>query len=460
MAAESLGQNPSLNLSDEVIDELSWPEIARAGWRIARMRVVILPVMLCIIALVVSLDPAPWRIWLLATAGPLGLGVAIRDFFWLKHRDLEPRHVPYLLSLVVIMQITLIALTGGSESPFFIVLIPMVVLPAMVVGHLRSFALFMLFPASAIWIFTIAGVHGWLGDLKPHFWGPGIEFRTNAVYAYTQAAVVTFAMAIGGAIAVFLRLAIRRGARTVIEARQALLMATREQNRDLMTLTGEIAHELKNPLASIQGLSGLLARKLPEGSKEAEQMAVLIAEVKRMGTTLDEFLNFSRPVSGLAVRSVHPATLLADVTLIHEGLAHQHEVSLRVDPGDAVALRCDPRKVKQVLVNLLQNALDATPRGGTVTARTAHGAGVARFIIEDTGPGLASEVRDRIFRPGATTKPDGSGLGLVIARAIAEQHGGSVTLTDRPEGGCRAELTLPLSPPADAEEPRTQGEAA
>jgi signal transduction histidine kinase len=129
-------------------------------------------------------------------------------------------------------------------------------------------------------------------------------------------------------------------------------------------------------------------------------------------------------------------------------------VNLEVDPGDALPITCDPRKVKQVLVNLLQNALDATPRGGRVMASTSHDAsGAARFVIDDSGPGLTDEVRGRLFTPGATTKAAGSGLGLVIARAIAEQHGGTLTLSDRPEGGCRAELCLPKWPPAEPAAP-------
>jgi signal transduction histidine kinase len=139
---------------------------------------------------------------------------------------------------------------------------------------------------------------------------------------------------------------------------------------------------------------------------------------------------------------------LAEVVALHEGLARQRGVELRIAAGDSGVLRCDPRKLKQVLVNLLQNAIDATPPGGEVSIaiRAESGAGARVITVDDTGTGLAAEVRERLFQPGVTSKKGGSGLGLTIARAITEQHGGTLTLADRTEGGCRATLTIPVEP--------------
>ena len=411
------------------------------------MRIVILPVMVSLAVFLTYLEPAPWRIWLLVVVG-LSCVAVVRDFFWLKDRSIEPRHVPYFLSVVIALQGSVIAITGGVESPFFVILVIMAVLPAVVLGSLRLFVVFLIVPLSAVWLFTLGALFGIFPPLLPSYFGPGVAFAQNGVYTLTQAFIVSLAMVLGGLVGIFLRLAVRRGARAVADARQELLLATAEQNRELLGLTGEIAHELKNPLASIQGLAGLVAKKLPEGSREAEQMGVLLSEVRRMGSTLDEFLNFSRPLTSLATREVHPAALLGEVVLLHEAQALQRGVTLRVDPGDAAPLLCDGRKVKQVITNLLQNALEATPSGRQITLCTAHGPGrTARIVVEDTGPGLSPEVRERLFVPGTTTKPQGSGLGLVIARAIAAQHGGSLTLENRPAGGCRAELRLPLRPP-------------
>ena len=120
-------------------------------------------------------------------------------------------------------------------------------------------------------------------------------------------------MLIGGLVALIIRASLDRVARLAATTKLELVESMRERNAELMNLSGALAHELKNPLASIQGLSGLMARKLEPESKEAEQMGVLLGEVKRMASILDEFLNFSRPLSDLSVQSVSPDELVEDV---------------------------------------------------------------------------------------------------------------------------------------------------
>jgi signal transduction histidine kinase len=110
-----------------------------------------------------------------------------------------------------------------------------------------------------------------------------------------------------------------------------------------------------------------------------------------------------------------------------------------------VRVPCDARKVKQIVINLMQNAIEASARGGEITIEVADGPGGARVSLLDRGGGLAETIAAHAFEAGATTKPKGSGLGLTIARALARQHGGELTLSARPGGGCIAELTLPRS---------------
>ncbi len=134
-------------------------------------------------------------------------------------------------------------------------------------------------------------------------------------------------------------------------------------------------------------------------------------------------------------------------------VAATRQVTLRQSVEATGSVSCDLRKVKQVVVNLVQNALDATSGGGTVEVRVSDASsGDEGVVIEviDEGAGLAEEVRGRLFTAGVTSKAAGSGLGLVIARAIAQQHGGSVDLVERPEGGCRAVFWLPTRPPSEA----------
>jgi len=442
-------------LTDADIETLTWKEISTVARFIARARTFFFPVLFSLGLVLILMQPDPWRVWLFVGAGLSVIAILVRDFYWLRDRTLAPSNILYLLGVVMAFQTVLIAVTGGVESPFFVILVPMAILPSLVIGRPRPWLTFVILPISVVWFFTLGGVTGFLPRLTPAYWGGGAEFGPNPIYTLTRSTVYTIGILLGGTIGLAMRLALTRSVRRVIETRQELVQSMRERNRELLSLSGELAHELKNPLASIQGLSALLTKNLPQGTKEAEQMSVLLGEVKRMGTTLDEFLNFSRPVTSLAVRKVHPAALLADVCLMHEGIAHRQNVTLKVDPGDAAPIHCDPRKVTQVLVNLLQNALEATPPGGRVLLRTAHNAdGAAQIIIEDSGEGLSSKIGERLFSPGATTKPEGTGLGLTIARAIAEQHGGSLTLTDREGGGCRAVVTLPARPAEHSEEDR------
>ncbi|MBZ4373834.1 HAMP domain-containing sensor histidine kinase [Corallococcus sp. AS-1-6] len=394
-------------------------------------------------------DTAAWRRVCVALALAFVVMGVVAVLVW--RRQPVVSHEPgRLLPAVAFPLFTVVNLAlGGLESP----LIPLV-LPA-------SLATAILFPPARArrWagsLLALVGVQaavtltGAVGDLVPVLFGGGPRAGHNDALLLTMLAVLVFLVLWTNFIGVQLRRTYRGMVRTALDARDDALKTHEERVRSLTTLSGEIAHELKNPLASVKGLAAMIAREV-EG-RPAERLAVLRREVDRMQEILEGFLNFSRPLLPLNEAHVPLDGLCRQVAELHEGMAGERGVTLRVAEGPPVEAWCDARKVRQVLIDVVQNALDAAPRGSTVElqAWTAPEGG-GRVEVRDRGPGLAAEVRERVFEPGITTKPHGSGLGLALSRALMRQHGGELSLRAREGGGCVAELSLPAAPqPAEA----------
>jgi signal transduction histidine kinase len=122
-------------------------------------------------------------------------------------------------------------------------------------------------------------------------------------------------------------------------------------------------------------------------------------------------------------------------------------VEIVYEPGDDIAVIADREALRKILVNVIENALDAMPDGGTVTVGFRRAGETAELIIEDTGAGLSIDVRERLFEPYFSTKTNGTGLGLAICRNLAVEMGGGIRLRNRSEGhGVQAIVTLPIAP--------------
>jgi signal transduction histidine kinase len=215
-------------------------------------------------------------------------------------------------------------------------------------------------------------------------------------------------------------------------------------------MTAGLSHEIRNPLnAAALQLSVLerRLRKLPEGQQGPllEPLLLVRDEIRRLDHILEDFLQFARPRE-FRPGPVEVGPLLRRVVDLLSGQAETRKVRLElVGEGTGTRVVGEEERLRQVLINLTLNALDATPAGGSVQVSAGENPDRVWITVDDTGPGIAPELRDRIFEPFFTTKAEGSGLGLSIVHAIVTQHGGTLEVATAPGGGARFILRLPKS---------------
>lgn len=215
-------------------------------------------------------------------------------------------------------------------------------------------------------------------------------------------------------------------------------------------LSAGVAHELGTPLSVVDGTAqrALRHESLPDRVKEA--LRTIRDEVQRMEHIVRQLLDFGRR-NPLQRRTV-PAEQLVEMAVSSTRAAHPDADRVEVQPPDAsVALSVDVGLAERVLVNLLQNAIEAAPDGTIRLAWEQKETDVV-FRVEDSGPGIDPEVKPRLFEPFFTTKEvgEGTGLGLAVAHGIVEEHGGTVEVSESALGGACFRVRLPQSPPPDA----------
>ncbi len=224
-----------------------------------------------------------------------------------------------------------------------------------------------------------------------------------------------------------------------------------------------IAHEIKNPLSpiqvSIETMRKTYAKKHPDFDEIFEESTLtILEEVERLKRIVTEFSNFAR-LPRPRPTPLDPREVIDHVASLHMG----GEVALEVDAPEALpTIRADREQITQVLVNLVQNAVDAAkaahPEGGghvRITARPGDGGGVD-ITVDDDGPGIPPEDRDRIFEPYYTTKSHGTGLGLAIVHRIVDDHTGTLRVDASPLGGAQMRMHLTAEgPPPEADVSQT-----
>ena len=213
------------------------------------------------------------------------------------------------------------------------------------------------------------------------------------------------------------------------------------------TLAAGVAHEVRNPLNSVQINLSILEQELSElvADRQAHVFAVLskiATEIKRLDDFVSEFLRFARPPK-LNIERLPVRLLLADLATFMTPECSKKGVALSLDLGGPEAARVDGFQLKHAILNLVLNALRATGAGGHVVLRTSGDSRRLEVSVSDDGEGMSPETREKAFTPFFTTREEGTGLGLPLVRRIVEQHGGSVGISSTVGEGTTVTMVFP-----------------
>lgn len=216
-------------------------------------------------------------------------------------------------------------------------------------------------------------------------------------------------------------------------------------------LAAGLAHEVRNPLASIGGAIDIL-EKDSSGERRAEFLTVIKMECRRLDRLLSNLLDFARPRPP-QLESVEVQSLIESVVGLTSHTASRASIDFRKDLTPALpVIQGDPEQLKQVILNLTLNAIQAMPQGGRITFSARKEGENILVQVADEGPGITEGEIDRIFDPFYTTKDTGTGLGLSVAYQILTQHRGRITARRNPDKGMTFSIWLPLTQPGPAED--------
>ena len=239
-----------------------------------------------------------------------------------------------------------------------------------------------------------------------------------------------------------------------IDVTERRALEKRAADAEAMSVMGalalNLAHEIRNPLNAAVLQLNLLRRQVDKLEADAvtrdalhKRAQIVGDEIGRLNRLLTEFLELARP-RGIAREPVHVGKLVDDVLDLELDSAKERGITVRrgIAQDGCVAIG-DREKLKQVIINLVVNAIEAMKTGGVLSASVTHAADRVLIRLEDTGPGIEPELLPNVFDPFFTTKEAGTGLGLSIVRKIVDQHGGEVTIESERGKGTRVEVSIP-----------------
>lgn len=400
------------------------------GTAFLRLRPWIVAPMMANTLAALALSPAPARqVRLLSTMLPLALGFFTWEALRGRSRLVTARWLFASLAATLAALGLACAATGGIGSPA----LPMLFAPTVI-----TFAAFGRSRQSDAALAALVALLAALTALPPGVPFPPLATRAHRWILLGCALDAAALLRVGVA---GLSDAYATSQRALSRASAGVVEATQARTRSLEDLGARVAHEIKNPVAAVRGLVELL-REDAADPRQQRRLEVAQGEVARIERILHDYLSFARPLGSLALAQVDLADVARDVALVLEGYAARRGVALDGD-GPSLPARADAQRVKEALLNLGLNAVEAAAPGGRVTlAWGARGADV-ELAVRDTGAGLDAAALAQIGTAFYTTRAGGTGLGVHLARQVAEQHGGSLTFASAPGEGTVATLSLP-----------------
>ena len=403
-----------------------------------RQESILIALNLSIIAVLFSLHLYFGSYWgkpsaLLVLAVAAGALFKTAEWLWLKRltRPLSPAEVATLTWTSIVVTITLstilAVLTDAEDTPYFVLMIVAVLeaafrfeLPA-ILGVITAAA------ASLFW-------QVWLFFSKH----PPLE-----VGEYYEAGITAMLFFIVGVLVWLLVSDLRRKethlAKNLLELERAREQLAREERLAAVgRFSSAIAHEIRNPVAMIA--SSIATAKQFSGAEREEMFDIASDEANRLSDLTTEFLDYARPLN-LAEMVV--SDLVAYVTDASRAHASKKGVCFEVRIPEDITVCTDGTQLQQALMNLLLNAVDASPKDGSVSVGVREDSGKIHIAVQNAGPPIEEPALSRIFEPFFTTKPRGTGLGLAIARNIARTQGGDLVLAVNEPGRVCFSLILP-----------------